>query len=155
TACHVFLPGSLRFVTHPPRFAGARPAREESDMPADDLPDSRPLHRLIRHTRRLIRSSWVATGAGLTLGLLLGALVSLTALHLVAPVKPITWTVFGRVIPVDSLLRLVALLLIVVPAGWAFFAGVVRPLCRRLAAVHVARRIEEHITGVHNRLVSC
>jgi hypothetical protein len=124
-------------------------------MPADVLPDSRPLHRLIRRTRHLLRSSWVATGAGLTLGLLLGALVSLAALDLVAPVKPLTWTVFGHVLPVDSLLRLFALLLIVVPATWAFVAGVVRPLCRRLAAVHVARRIEDHIPGVHNRLVSC
>src|SRR5438105_2902894 len=102
-------------------------------MPADILPDARPLHRLIRHTRRLLRSSWVATGAGLTLGLLLGALVSLTALDLVAPVKPLTWTVFQHVIPVDSLLRLMALLVIVVPASWAFIAGVIRPLCRRLA----------------------
>ncbi len=124
-------------------------------MPVDVLPDSRPLHRLIRRTRRLLRSSWVATGAGLTLGLLLGALVSLTALDLAAPIAPITWTVFGYVLPVDSLLRLAALLLIVVPATWAFVAGVVRPLCRRLAAVHVARRIEEHLPGVHNRLVSC
>jgi hypothetical protein len=124
-------------------------------MPADVLPDSRPLHQLIRRTRRLLRSSWVATGAGLTLGLLLGALVGLTALDLVAPVKPVTWTVFGHLIPADSLLRLTGLLLIVVPAAWAFVAGVVRPLCRRLAAVYVARRIEEHIPGVHNRLVSC
>ncbi len=124
-------------------------------MAVDVLPDARPLHRLIRRTRRLLRSSWVATGAGLTVGLLLGALVSLAALDLVAPVKPLTWTVFGHVLPVDSLLRLFALLLIVVPASWAFVAGVVRPLCRRLAAVHVARRIEEHLPGVHNRLVSC
>jgi hypothetical protein len=124
-------------------------------MPADILPDSRPLHRVIRRTRRLLRSTWVATGAGLTLGLLLGALVSLTALDLVAPVKPLTWTVFGHVAPIDSLLRLLALLLIVVPATWALIAGVIRPLCRRLAAVHIARRIEDHLPGVHNRLVSC
>ena len=29
------------------------------------------------------------------------------------------------------------------------------PLFRRLTAGHVARRIESHIPGIHNRLVSC
>jgi hypothetical protein len=126
-----------------------------ADVLTDRLPDSRPLHHLISQTRRLLRSSWVATGAGLTLGLLLGALVVLTAFDLVAPLKPYTWTVFQRVIPIHGVLRLLALLLVVVPATWAFFVGVVRPLFRRLAAVHVARRIEEHLPGIHNRLVSC
>ena len=36
------------------------------------LPDSRPLYQLIARTRLLLRSSWVATGLGLTLGLLTG-----------------------------------------------------------------------------------
>jgi hypothetical protein len=43
-------------------------------MPADvqasthTLPDARPLHRQIGATRRLLRSSWIATGLGITLG---------------------------------------------------------------------------------------
>jgi hypothetical protein len=126
-----------------------------TDVRSERLPDSRPLHRLIRHTRRLLRSGWVATGLGLTLGLLLGALVVLTSLDLVAPLRPYTWTVFQHAVPVDGLVRLLALLVVIVPAAWAFLVGVVRPVCRRLAAVHVARRIEEHIPGIHNRLVSC
>jgi hypothetical protein len=121
----------------------------------DRLPDSGPIHRLIRRTRRLLRSSWVATGAGLTIGLLLGALVVLAGLDLLAPVQPQDWTIFGVEVPIDGIVRLVALLLIVVPVTWALFAGVVRPLCRRLAATHVARRIEQHLPGIHNRLVSC
>src|SRR5207248_2562928 len=47
-----------------------------------------------------------------------------------------------------------ALLVLVVPAVLALFMGVVRPLCRRLAPVQVARRIEKQIPGIHNRLVS-
>jgi hypothetical protein len=119
------------------------------------LPDSRPLYRLIRRTRHLLRSSWVVTGLSLSIGLGLGSLVVLTLIDLTAPLKPITWTLGGRVVPVASLIRLLALLLVVVPAGWAFFVGVVRPLFRRLVAVQVARRIESHIPGIHNRLVSC
>jgi hypothetical protein len=119
------------------------------------LPDSRPLYRLIRRTRHLLRSSWVVTGLGLSVGLGLGILVALTLIDLTIPLRPITWTVGGRVVPVASLVRLLALLLVVVPAAWAFLVGVVRPLFRRLAAVQVARRIETHIPGIHNRLVSC
>src|SRR5689334_7773354 len=116
-----------------------------ADVSAKTLPDSRPIYRLIRRTRRLLRSSWVVTGLGLSVGLLLGTLVALTLIDLTVPLKPITWTVAGRVLPVDSLIRAAALLLVVVPAAWAFLAGVVRPLFRRMAAVHVARRIESHL----------
>jgi hypothetical protein len=119
------------------------------------LPDSRPLYRLIRRTRHLLRSSWVVTGLGLSVGLGLGTLVALTLIDLTVPVKPITWTIAGQNIAVDSLLRLLALVAVVVPTSWAFVVGVVRPLFRRLAAVQVARRIESHIPGIHNRLVSC
>jgi hypothetical protein len=106
------------------------------------VPDTRPLHRLIRRTRRLLRSSWVATGFGLSVGLLLATFVAVTTVDLLAP---LAWP--G--------LRLAALLLVIVPASWAFFAGVVRPLFRRLRSTQVARRIETHIPGIHNRLVSC
>jgi len=34
------------------------------DVAQSPLPDSRPLHRLIRHTRRLLRCSWIAIGLG-------------------------------------------------------------------------------------------
>jgi hypothetical protein len=113
------------------------------------------LYRLIRRTRHLLRSSWVVTGLGLTIGLGLGILVALVLIDLTVPLRPFTWTVGGRVVPVASLIRLIALLLVVTPATWAFLVGVVRPLFRRLASVQVARRIESHIPGIHNRLVSC
>jgi hypothetical protein len=124
-------------------------------MPADThpsaLPDSRPLFRLIRRTRRLLRSTWVATGLGLTAGLLLGALAVLAALDLLVPLESAlgSWAV-----TLDPGLRLAGLLLIVVPAALAFLQGVVRPLLRRLGPTQVARRIESHMPGIHNRLVS-
>jgi hypothetical protein len=83
----------------------------------------------------------VATGLGLTLGLLLTTFVAVTLLDLATPLWP--W------------LRLAALLLVVLPATWVFAVGVVVPLFRRLSAGQVARRIEAHLPGIHNRLVSC
>jgi hypothetical protein len=103
--------------------------------------DVTPIRSLIRRTARLLRSSWVATGMGLTLGLGLGTIALLSLLDLAMPLAP--------------LLRLAALVLVIVPAAWAFLAGVVRPLFRRLRPVQVARRIETHLPGIHNRLVSC
>ena len=105
------------------------------------LPDTRPLYRLIRRTRALLRSSWVLTGLGFSAGLLLSAALATSLLDLL--------------VPLPTALRLTALLLIVGPAGAALVAGVVVPLCRRLSNVHVARRIEQHLPGIHNRLVSC
>lgn len=104
-------------------------------------PDITPIRRLIRTTAALLRSSWVATGLGLSFGLLAAALVSTALLDLA--------------LPLGTALRAVALGLIVVPAAWAFFAGVVRPAFRGLGDRQVARRIEGHIPGIHNRLVSC
>ncbi len=127
-------------------------------MPTDatpaTLPDSRPLHRLIGQTRRLLRSSWVATGLGISLGLLLGTLAVLAVLDLFVPLEPITLPLFDVVVPLDTFLRCVALMLVVVPALLAFLHGVVRPLFRRLGPTQVARRIETHLPGIHNRLVS-
>jgi hypothetical protein len=108
---------------------------------ARDLPNTKPIYRLIRQTRRRLRTSWVATGLGISLGLLLATLVIVTMLDLAMPL----WPIF----------RLLALLLVLVPATWAFGVGVVLPLCRRLRAGYVARRIEAHLPGIHNRLVSC
>ena len=112
-----------------------------ADVLQSPAPDTRPLYRLLRRTRALLRSSWVLTGFGLTAGLLLSVVVAVALLDLVSPLSPA--------------LRLTALLLVVVPTGVAFLLGVVRPLGRRLGNVLVARRIEEHLPGIHNRLVSC
>lgn len=118
-----------------------------SDQLTQGVPDPAPIFRLIRSTRQLLRSSWVVTGLGLTVGLLLGALVATSFLDLALPLPP------------DNLfaptVRLLALLVVIVPAGWAAFTGVVRPLCRWLTNVQMARRIEAHIPQIHNRLVSC
>ncbi|MDR3635188.1 MAG: hypothetical protein P4L84_15395 [Isosphaeraceae bacterium] len=107
----------------------------------DGPPDITPIRRLVHKTIRLLRSSWVATGMGLTLGLGLGTLAVLALLDLA--------------LPLAEGLRVAALVLVVVPAAWAFATGVVRPLFRRLRPAQVARRIEQHIPGIHNRLVSC
>ena len=127
-------------------------------MPASQapvsLPDSTPLHRLIARTRRLLRGSWVATGLGIALGLAVGALAILAVLDLFVPLEPISLPLVNVIVPLDPILRCVALFLIVVPAGLAFLQGVVRPLFRRLGPTLVARRIESHLPGIHNRLVS-
>ncbi len=104
-------------------------------------PDITPIHRLIRTTRRLLRSSWVGTGAGLTVGLLLGTLLLAAAVDIVFPMAE--W------------LRWVALGIVALPASYALLIGVLLPLVRRLAPGDVARRIESRLPGIHNRLVSC
>ena len=78
-------------------------------VPGAAVPDTTPIQRLIRTTRRLLRSSWVITGLGLTVGLLLGTLVATTLVDLAVPVWPV--------------LRLIALLLVVLPAGWVLVTG--------------------------------
>lgn len=104
-------------------------------------PDVRPIYQLVRRTRALLRSSWLIAGVALTLGLATGSLVVVTGLDLLWPLAP------G--------LRLTGLLLIVLPTAWVFVMGVLRPMCRRLTPGGVARRIESHLPGIHNRLVSC
>src|SRR5947209_759739 len=98
-------------------------------MPANatppTLPDSRPLHRLIGQTRRLLRSSWIATGLGITVGLLFGALAVLAVLDLFVGLEPITLPLFDVVVPLDPLMRCLSLALVVVPALLAFLHGVV------------------------------
>jgi hypothetical protein len=130
------------------------------DTPAGAVPDTRPIHRLIRRTRLLLRSTWVLTGLGLLLGLLLGTLAVVTLADAFVPAAPeVALTPEHSVLPHLAfpgwVLRLAGLLLVVVPAAWVLIVAVVRPLLRRLAAVQVARRIESHIPGIHNRLVSC
>ncbi|HUY36541.1 MAG TPA: hypothetical protein VMV69_27645 [Pirellulales bacterium] len=104
-------------------------------------PETTPIFRLIGEVRKLLRSSWVVTGLGLSVALYLGTLLILSLLDLLVPLWPT--------------LRLVALVLVVVPSAWAFFTGVLRPLFRRLGNRQVARRIETHLPGIHNRIVSC
>ena len=109
--------------------------------PQDNLPDTSPVDRLIQTTRRWLRSTWVTTGAGLTIGLLLTTLVAVALADLALTLWPS--------------MRLVGMLLIVIPTSVALIVGVIRPLFRGLNRVLVARRIEREIPGIHNRLVSC
>ena len=104
-------------------------------------PSPSPIFRLIRQVRQLLRGSWVATGTALAVAIYLGALLVLALVDLLVPLWPT--------------MRWVALLLVVVPTLWAVFTGVLRPLFRRLGNTQVARRIEKHLPGIHNRLVSC
>src|SRR5947209_2377867 len=101
------------------------------------LPDPRPLYRLIGRTRRLLRSTWIATGLSLTVGLALGALVLVVLLDLLAAVEPgrATLRLAGLVLPLEPGLRLAGLLVVVVPALWAFVVGVLGPLVRRLGPI--------------------
>ena len=115
-------------------------------------PDAGPLHRLIRRTRLLLRTTRVATGLALTAGLLLGALALVVAADLLLPLLQLP---YGLAHGCDVGLRLAWLGLVVAPPAVALLLGVLFPLFRRLTAGHVARRIEAHLPGIHNRLVSC
>jgi len=99
------------------------------------------LERLIETTRRLLRSTWVAIGLFVSAGLFLTTLLSVTLLDLAIPL----WPTF----------RFAGLLVVAVPTVWAVVVGVARPLFRSLTQVTVARRIEQELPGIHNRLVSC
>jgi predicted nucleic acid-binding Zn-ribbon protein len=115
-------------------------------------PSSRPLYRLIRRTRFLLRVTRIVTGLALTVGLFLGALAIVTAVDLLLPQLQIP---FRIAFTLDPGLRLACLLLVVLPSAAAMLIGVVFPLFRRFSAGYVARRIEAQIPGIHNRLVSC
>ncbi|MFN8856207.1 MAG: hypothetical protein ACK50P_11620, partial [Planctomycetaceae bacterium] len=56
------------------------PATEELSPP-----DLSPIRRLIGQVRHLLRTSWVATGLGLTLALGVGFLVAVSLLDLALP----------------------------------------------------------------------
>ncbi len=115
-------------------------------------PSSRPLYRLIRRTRFLLRVTRILTGLALTIGLFLGALALVTAVDLLLPLLQLPFSVAFNL---DHGLRLASLILVVLPPAAALLIGVVYPLFRRFSAGYVARRIEAHIPGIHNRLVSC
>ena len=99
------------------------------------------IYRLIDSTRRWLRSTWVATGLAISLGLFVAVLLAVVLLDVASPLQPA--------------LRFIGLMLVVVPTAWAIVVGVVKPLIRRLTRVMVARRIEQELPGIHNRLVSC
>ncbi len=109
-------------------------------------PDTTAIRFLVSRTRRLLRSTWVVTGllASFGLGLLLVIAMTMTD-FVVSSVVPSEWTV----------LRAIALVLLVVPTTWAVMVGVLRPLFRRLSSVLIARRIETQLPKIHNRLVTC
>lgn len=113
-------------------------AEKASDHP---LPDTRPFDRLIRQTRSWLRLSPAATGLGLTVGLGIGILAAVALTDLMMPLWPA--------------LRLVGLLLTVVPTAWVLVRRVMVPAFRWLSPGTVARHIEAHLPGIHNRLVSC
>src|SRR5665213_600581 len=115
-------------------------------------PSSRPLYRLIRRTRFLLRVTRIAAGLALTVGLFLGALALVIAVDLLLPLLQLP---FNIAFNLDTGLRLASLVLVVLPPAAALLIGVVFPLFRRFSAGYVARRIEAHIPGIHNRLVSC
>ena len=102
--------------------------------------DPGPIYELIRRVRFLLRISWVGTGLALSIGLGLAILLVGALLDMAAPLWPS--------------LRVAALVLIVVPTLWAMVVGVFIPLLRRLRPTQVARRIEQHLPGIHNRLVT-
>ena len=102
---------------------------------------STTIETLIFKTRRLLRSTWVATGTAVAVGLFFTTLAVVALFDLALPL----WPAF----------RLAALLLVAVPTIGVVFIGIVRPLARRLTQVMVARRIEQELPGIHNRLVSC
>lgn len=106
-----------------------------------ETPSTAAIERLISRTRRLLRSTWTTTGVAITCGVFVSALLFVTVVDLA--------------MPLSRFLRVVGWLLVFVSGSSALVAGVFVPLLRRLTAVRVARRIESHLPGIHNRLVSC
>src|SRR5262249_34435532 len=112
-----------------PRRVPDPPTCRDLALPADvtsppPLPDSRPLHRPARRTRALLRTSWVATGLGITLGLLLITLATFAVIDLFAPLAPFTVPFTAVEVPLDPIFRCVALVLVVGPSSLALYHGV-------------------------------
>ncbi len=103
-------------------------------------PELSQIKRLISRTRRLLRSSWIATGTGLTIGLAMATLVATTMADLV--------------VALPIFLRVLAFLIVVVPTLLALVAGVVRPAMRKLSTNLIARRIEREIPSIQSRLIT-
>ncbi|MBC8354899.1 MAG: hypothetical protein H8E66_23215 [Planctomycetes bacterium] len=99
------------------------------------------IERLIARTRRLLRSTWTTIGLAITCGVFVSALLFVTVVDLA--------------MPLSTFLRVAGWLAVVSSGAVAFIAGVLVPILRRLSAVKVAHKIESHLPGIHNRLVSC
>jgi len=110
-------------------------------MTIHKFPSMRPIERLIRRTRLWLRTSWIATGLAATLAALFALVLVTAMLDLLVTL----WPVF----------RWAALMALAAPAVVLLVGGVAWPAVRRLSSRQVARRIEQHIPQIHNRLVSC
>ena len=106
-----------------------------------ETPSTDAIDRLITRTRRLLRSTWTTTGLAITCGLFISALLFVTVVDLA--------------MPLSRFLRVVGWLVVFVSGAAALIGGVIVPLLRRMTAVKVAHKIESHMPGIHNRLVSC
>jgi len=106
-----------------------------------DGPDPAPALALVRRTARELRVSWIVTGVALTVAWLAGTLAAAAGVDMTfalpAPLRGAAW------------------LLVVGPTAFVAATRLVWPAARRLQASRVARRIESHLPGMHNRLVSC
>jgi hypothetical protein len=105
------------------------------------IADTSSIDRLIIQTRRLLRSTWTTKGLSITTGMFVTSLLVVTLVDLA--------------LPLPTTMRIVAWAIVFGSGTIALVAGVVLPLLRRLTAVKVARQIESHLPGIHNRLVSC
>ena len=106
-----------------------------------ETPSTDAIESLITRTRRLLRSTWTTTGLATTCGIFLSALLFVTVVDLA--------------MPLSRFFRTTGWLVVFVSGTAAFVTGVVIPLLRRLTAIKVANKIESHLPGIHNRLVSC
>jgi hypothetical protein len=117
----------------------------DKQVPPEHLPDQplalHRLHRLIARTRLLLRFQWLATGMALAAGFGIFVLVLTSLADLFTP--------FGFVE------RVAAWLLIILPATWLLLSVAIVPLLRRRSDLDIARRIEERLPNIQDRLVSC
>jgi hypothetical protein len=110
-------------------------------MTIQKMPSIKPIWGLILRTKLLLRSSWIATGLATLLAVFFTALLAAGMLDLL-------FTLWVS-------MRWCALALVVLPTTAVLGGGVLWPAVRRLGSQNVARRIEQHIPHMHNRLVSC
>ena len=110
---------------------GGTPRAADRALPDQPPPDLSPIRRLIGRVRQLLRTSWVATGLGLTLALGVGFLVAVSLLDLA--------------LPLGTLWRLAGLALVIVPSLLAAYAGVLRPLFRLQSAIEMKSIAEPFI----------
>lgn len=108
--------------------------------PRWQMPDTAPLHRLVRRTRRLIRAGSVTAGLVLATGLIAWVVLAGGLVDLALALPPAG--------------RAAAFALAVAVGLWACSA-VIWPLVRPLPDAEVVRRVEAHLPGIEGRLVTC